>query len=338
VVPEMDASRPAKADPATIVDAIRKFGVTSMFGSPALLSRVGRYGESHGVKLPTLRRVVSAGAPVAVRVLERVAAMLRPGAQVFTPYGATECLPVASIGSDEILGETRRGTDAGAGVCIGRPVPGLEARIIRISDEAIAQWDDALELPAGEVGEIAVKAPHATRSYFNLPEATALAKIADPASGAFYHRMGDVGYVDARGRLWFCGRKAHRVETPDGTFFTIPCEAVFNAVPGVFRTALVGVKRNGVTVPVVCVELEDAAGPAERPWAEIDRDLRAAAARHEHTRRIEVFLEYPRSFPVDVRHNAKIFREKLARWVDTEMAWVRIPPGRPAAVRQGAAQ
>ena len=118
-----------------------------MFGSPALLDRVGRHGEAHGVKLPTLRRVISAGAPVAARVLERFAAMLPPGAQVFTPYGATECLPVASIGSDEILGETRQRTDEGAGVCVGRPVPGLEAKIIRISDEPIAQWDDALELP-----------------------------------------------------------------------------------------------------------------------------------------------------------------------------------------------
>ena len=316
VVPEMDASRPAKADPAIISGAILKFGITNMFGSPALINRVGRHGEAHGVKLPTLRRAISAGAPVSARALERFSAMLSPGAQVFTPYGATECLPVASIGSDEILGETRRRTDEGAGVCVGRPVPGLEARIIRISDEAIAQWDEALALPAGEIGEIAVKAAHATRTYFNLPEATALAKIQDLAGGGFYHRMGDVGYFDERGRLWFCGRKAHRVVTPQGTRFTIRCEGVFNASPWVLRTALVGVRRNGALEPVLCVELE----PAARGHSQeaIRAELRKLGSRNEETRDIKSFLFHP-AFPVDVRHNAKIFREKLALWASRQL-------------------
>ena len=311
VVPEMDASRPARADPATIVEAIRKFGVTNMFGSPALIDRVGRYGEAHGITLPTLRRAISAGAPVASKVLERFAQMLPEGAQIFTPYGATECLPVASIGSDEILGETRQRTAEGAGVCVGRPIPGVQARIIRISDEAIATWDDALELPAGEVGEIAVKAAHATRTYFNLPAATALAKIQDLVSGSFYHRMGDLGYVDERGRLWFCGRKAHRVATPQGTLYTDPCEGIFNTHSGVFRSALVGVRRNGATQPVLCVELEPAAQGI--PKDAIRAELRALGARHERTRQIETILFHP-AFPMDVRHNAKIFRDKLAIW------------------------
>jgi len=271
---------------------------------------VGRYGEAQGVKLPTLRRAISAGAPVPSKVLERFGAMLAPGAQVFTPYGATECLPVASIGSAEILGETRHRTDEGAGVCVGRPVPGVEARIIGISDDAIAQWDDALVLPTGEIGEIAVKAAHATRTYFNLPEATALAKIQHPAGG-FYHRMGDVGYFDGHGRLWFCGRKAHRVVTPRGTRFTIRCEGVFNASPRVLRTALVGVRREGRMEPVLCVELEAAARGLSQDT--IRAELRELGSRNEETRDIREFLFHP-AFPVDVRHNAKIFREKLAVW------------------------
>ncbi|MEO8145303.1 MAG: fatty acid CoA ligase family protein [Betaproteobacteria bacterium] len=316
VVPEMDASRPASADPANIVGAIHKFGITNMFGSPALINRVGRYGEAQGITLPTLRRAISAGAPVSARVIERFAAMLPQGAQVFTPYGATECLPVASIGSDEILGETRHRTDEGAGVCVGTPVPGLQARIIRISDEPIGRWDDALEVPNGEIGEIAVKATHASRSYFNLPAATVLAKIQDGASDGFYHRMGDVGYVDPRGRLWFCGRKAHRVVTPQGTRFTIPCEGVFNRSPRVLRTALVGVQRNGAIEPVLCVELEPGArGDSQQA---IRAELLELGSRHELTRQIETILFHP-SFPVDVRHNAKIFREKLAVWAARQL-------------------
>jgi len=316
VVPEMDASRPATADPATIVDAIYKFGITNMFGSPALINRIGRHGEAHGIKLPTLRRAISAGAPVGSKVLERFAAMLPPGAQVFTPYGATECLPVASIGSDEILGDTRHRTAEGAGVCVGRPVPGVDARIIRITDDPIARWDDALELPAGQIGEIAVKAAHATRIYFNLPAATTLAKIPDVAGNGLHHRMGDLGYFDDRGRLWFCGRKAHRVVTPQGTLFTDPCEGVFNTNSRVFRSALVGVRRSGAMEPVLCVELEPAAH--DIPKDLIRADLRELGSRHACTQRIETFLFHP-AFPVDVRHNAKIFREKLALWAARQL-------------------
>jgi acyl-CoA synthetase (AMP-forming)/AMP-acid ligase II len=317
VVPEMDASRPASVDPASIVSAVEKFGITNMFGSPALIDRVGRHGEVHNVKMPTLRRVISAGAPVPAKVLARFAAMLSQSAQIFTPYGATECLPVASIGSDEILDETRHRTDAGAGVCVGRPVQELTAKVIRISDDPIETWSDALELQAGEIGEIAVRAAHATRTYFNLPAATALAKIQDAADGGFYHRMGDVGYFDRSGRLWFCGRKAHRVVTRRGTLFSIPCEGVFNAHPKVFRSALVGVRRNGITEPVLCVELE--AGARSDSLESIREELRRLGTAHAHTRDINTVLFHP-AFPVDVRHNAKIFREKLAKWAAEKLA------------------
>ena len=316
VIPEMDPTRPARVNPENIFSAIEKFQITNMFGSPALIDRVGRHGEQRGLKLPTLRRAISAGAPVPAKAVERFAAMMASGAQIFTPYGATECLPVASIGSDEILGQTRPQTDRGAGVCIGRPVHGLVAKIIRISDASIPAWEDALELPVGEIGEITVKAAHATRTYFELPAATALAKIPDPAKGAFYHRMGDLGYYDPQGRLWFCGRKVHRIETPQGTRFTIPCEAVFNADPRVFRTALVGVPRNGATQAVLCVELEPGASHVSHHL--IREELRRLGSIYEHTRNIGTFLFHP-GFPVDVRHNAKIFREKLAVWAGKQI-------------------
>ena len=314
IIPDMDPTRPAQVDPARIVEAIENFGVTNMFGSPAVIRRVGRYGEPLRLKLPSLRRAISAGAPVSAKEIERFSRLLAPGAQVFTPYGATECLPLSSIGSDEILGETRHQTDLGRGVCVGRPVPGLLVKIIRISDVPIPAWDPALEVQPGEIGEIAVQGAHVTRTYFNRADATALAKIMDGPSGKFYHRMGDLGYQDAQGRIWFCGRKSHRVGTRQGTFFTIPCEAIFNTHPAVFRSALVGVERGGETEPVLCVELEP---DARANLATLATELRDLAARHEHTRSIQRFLVHP-GFPVDIRHNAKISREKLAAWASRQ--------------------
>lgn len=311
IVPDMDPTRPAQVDPTKILQAIEQFGVTNLFGSPALIHRVGRYGAPRGVRLPSLKRVISAGAPVPAAVIERFAKMLPQGVEVFTPYGATEALPVASIGSAEILGETRWATEQGKGVCVGCPVAGVEVRIIGISEQPIAQWSDALALPVGQIGEIVVRGPIVTRSYWKRESATQLAKIADPQTGGVWHRMGDVGYLDAQGRLWFCGRKSQRVETPQGTLFTIPCEAIFNTHPDVFRSALVGVSTASGTVPVMCIELESPG--RNRRWRDIEAELQSLAQQHEHTRSIRHFLRHP-AFPVDIRHNAKIFREQLAVW------------------------
>ncbi|WP_435007874.1 fatty acid CoA ligase family protein [Tundrisphaera lichenicola] len=317
VVPEMDATRPGQVDPSKIVEAIEDFGVTNLFGSPALVRRVGEYGASKQLWLPTLRRVISAGAPVPARVLETFATLLAPGTQLHTPYGATESLPVCSIGSNEILGETRYWTNQGGGVCVGSPVEGMRVEIIAISDEPIAIWSDDLKVPQGEIGEVTVRGPVVTRSYFGRPEATALSKIEEPASGGFWHRMGDLGYRDARGRIWFCGRKAHRVRTPDRTLFTIPVEGVFNTHPNVARTALVGVGEPNKAQPVLCVEARERLGRAA--WEQLRGELIEIGRANEITRDIHTFLLHP-SFPVDIRHNAKIFREKLAKWAEERIS------------------
>ncbi len=266
-----------------------------------------------------MKRIVTAGAPVSSAIIERMAGRLEPPAQVYPTYGATEALPVAAIGSDEILGETRRLTDAGKGVCVGRPVEWIDARIIVIRDEPIPVWSDDLLVPDGTIGEIVVAGPVVTREYFNRPEATKLAKIADPERSIIYHRMGDVGYRDDRGRLWFCGRKSHRVILADETLFTIPCEAIFNTHPEVFRSALVGVSgtEGGVgrprraMIPVICIE------PVRRLSARDEERIRGELLErgggYPHTRKIRTVLFHP-AFPVDIRHNSKIFREKLAVW------------------------
>ncbi len=314
IIPDMDATRPGLVDPRNIFGPIRDWGVTNLFGSPALLRRLLDTAANHHeplLPLPSLRRVISAGAPVPADVIDGITKLLAPGGQVFTPYGATEALPVCSIGSDELLLETRGRTAEGAGVCVGRPVSGMTVKVIRISDNPIADWSDDLVLPAGQIGEIAVQGPVVTRAYYNRPEQTALAKIAEPASGRFWHRMGDVGYFDEKGRLWFCGRKAHRIVTAAEILYTIPCEAVFNQHPRVFRTALVGVGPPGQARPVLCVELKKDAGHVLE--VRLLRELLEMGQARPHTRAIQTFLVHP-SFPVDVRHNAKIFREQLAIW------------------------
>lgn len=310
VVPDMDASKPGQVNPERIFEAFDNFHISNMFGSPALLRRVATYGCRQGRKLPSLKRVICAGAPVPAQTLRQMESMLNSKTQIFTPYGATEALPVSSIGSHEILSSTAGKTDMGGGICIGRPVASIDVQIIRISDDAIPSWDDVDLMPAESTGEICVRGPQVTSAYYQREQATHNAKIYTHKA-TFYHRMGDVGYMDGEGLLWFCGRKNQRVETAASTLFTIPCEAVFNLHPQVARTALVGYGARGKQRAVLCVELNPGVSAAQH--ASIIADLKAIQQQYPHTTEISTFLIHPQ-FPVDVRHNAKIFREQLALW------------------------
>lgn len=317
VIPDMDPTRPGSADPRMIADTLRAYGCTNLYASPALLENLARWGRETRATLPTLRRVITAGAPARPDLLEALHEMLPADARIHTPYGATEVLPVSSIDSAEILGVTRRLSEAGAGMCVGRPMDGVEVAIIGITDDPIASWREAVPLGHGQIGEIAVRGPNVTREYFRNPAATRLAKIRGVGGSAdVWHRMGDVGRLDDAGRLWFCGRMAHRVETAQGTLFTIPCEAIFNAHARVRRSALVGVGAPGRQRPVLVVEL--AAGDRGRDRARLTAELLDLGARHTHTAGIRTVLYHPR-FPVDVRHNAKISREDLAVWAAREL-------------------
>lgn len=314
IIPDMDPTRPARANPRKLLRAIERFGVDQLFGSPALM----RVLAEHGAKLPSLKRVTSAGAPVPADVVEKMRALLPDDAQFWTPYGATECLPVAVIESRELIGLRER-TEQGAGTCVGRAVPPNDVRLIRVTDEAIESWSDDLLVAGGLVGEITVAGPTATDAYYHRDAQTRLAKIRETTTGGgsrIVHRMGDLGYFDRDGRLWFCGRKSQRVVTARETLCTEQVEPIFNTHPDVRRTALVGIGERGAQRPVLCVELRKGVPKSERE--RIVEELRHLGEGFVHTAKVEDFLFHPQ-FPVDIRHNAKIGREKLAAWAAARM-------------------
>jgi acyl-CoA synthetase (AMP-forming)/AMP-acid ligase II len=314
IIPDMDPTRPARASPRRLHDAIRRFDVTQLFGSPALMAVLAQFGQP----LKGVKRITSAGAPVPAEVVARMRELMDADAELWTPYGATEALPVAVIEARE-LQTTRDMTERGAGTCVGRPVPPNRVRIIGITDAAIPDWSEARQLPAGQIGEITVSGPSTTDAYFRRPEATVLAKIRETGADGvehIVHRMGDLGWFDMEGRLWFCGRKSQRVLTALGGLYTEQVEPVFNTHPRVRRTALVGVGERGQQEPVVCVELVE--GVKKEEVGRILFELEHIGQGHAHTGRITQFLVHPR-FPVDIRHNAKIGREQLAVWAAREL-------------------
>ncbi|RIK79586.1 MAG: peptide synthase [Planctomycetota bacterium] len=346
VFPEMDFSRPASADPAKLLAVAKDWQVTQAFASPAVWDKLSRHCQRTSERISTLRKVFSCGAPVPSSVLERTLAMVHPEAEMHTPYGATEALPIATIAAREVLSETAAKTSDGAGVCVGRRFDTIDWRVVRISDEPIATIDDVEELPAGEIGELIVRGPQVSPRYVNPgwtgrlsdpsvvggtanwagADANAHSKVGDAAT--VWHRMGDVGYLDDQGRFWYCGRKSQRVRTAEGDLFTECVEAVFNRHPRVRRCALVGVGPR-CDVPAIVYETASprASDAAASPDAvhttpqlaeTIPQELVALAAQRALTSGIETFLRHP-ELPVDVRHNSKINREQLAAWAAEQL-------------------
>jgi olefin beta-lactone synthetase len=321
IIPDMNPTRPASVDPRRLIDALDQWEINQSFGSPALWTAVGRYCEQTGRKMPTLKRVLSAGAPVPPRVLAWIRSAMADDGVVFTPYGATEALPVASIESREVLTETAARSREGAGTCVGRPFSGIRWKVIEIDDGPASQLSDIRELPVGQIGELMVTGDVVSQKYETRQDQNAFHKVFD--GERYWHRMGDIGYLDAEGRFWFCGRKAHRVQTAQGVLYTIPCEAIFNTHRSVHRTALVGFGEPGKQTAALVVETwarskqKDLANAL--PDSQLIAELKELAQRFEHTKNIEHIYIYPEPLPTDIRHNAKIFRERLGPWAAQQL-------------------
>ncbi|MFI6166804.1 fatty acid CoA ligase family protein [Nocardia sp. NPDC051052] len=316
VLPPLIPSKVGSTDPAHVAHAIEKFGVRTMFASPALLIPLLRHLEQQPTELKTLGSIYSGGAPVPDWCIAGLREVLTEDVLIFAGYGSTEALPMSLIESRELFSGLVARTHQGAGTCIGRPADKIEARIIAITDDPIPSWARVDEL-TGEleqsrgIGELVVAGPNVSTHYYWPEAANRQGKIVD--GDRIWHRTGDLAWIDDEGRIWFCGRKSQRVDTAAGPMFTVQVEQIFNTVTGVARTALVGVGARGAQRPVLCFEVaSDADGAA------VGAALRARGAEFELTSAITDFLVHP-GFPVDIRHNAKIGREQLAQWATKQI-------------------
>lgn len=317
VIPDMGSLQPGRSKPANIIHAIEDFGVTSGFASPIVWERLSRHAVARGLQLPSLKRAFSGGAPIPYKMLDRLGALM-PNGVMHTPYGTTEVTPITTIDAREIEQETALLSRDGRGVCVGRVVPGLSVKIIRLDDRPLAHWEDAQELQMGDIGEIVVRGALVSPRYHNDAANTARSKIATSAGDArfpFWHRTGDAGYFDKHGRLWFCGRIQHIVEVGGQRHFSVPVEEVLNAEAEVWRSALVGVSVSGIRELALVIEFY----PEYKHQISPTR-LKAYKARlHQLGFPVRHLLPYPRPFPVDKLHNSKIERPLLARWAQSQI-------------------
>ncbi|MBS2036551.1 AMP-binding protein [bacterium] len=316
VLPELNPSRPANVEPARLVRAIQDWKVQNLQGSPAIWDKLGKYCRDYGIKLPSVRRVITFGAPISLDFIEMWTKLLDGGGDVYTPYGATEVLPVSLITGSEVLEETSSHTKDGGGTCIGQVIPGVQVRIMRCTEDPVSEWNEELMLRPGEVGEIVVHAEQVTWAYFDDPSATQSSKISQ--GDKIWHRMGDLGYLDAQSRLWIVGRKSHRVQGKEHVYYPVCAEGIADQHPDVLRSALVGLGLAPEQRPAIVLQLQKpklARDVAERN--RIAREVKEKLSGHPIYGDVKTVL-FHKDFPVDPRHNAKIDREALAEWAATQ--------------------
>jgi olefin beta-lactone synthetase len=318
MVPDMDVTAPSTLTAVALAEAVAELDATLVFASPAALTNVAATADAldphHRAALAGVRTLMSAGAPVPAELLRRLTTIL-PHAAAHTPYGMTEVLPVADIELADIEASVAA-VGLGRGVCVGQPVPGVEVAISPLDDAAEATG--ALTRDAEVTGEVCIRAGHVKDRYDRL----ALTELAS-ARDAGWHRSGDVGHLDADGRLWIEGRLAHVITAAAGVVTPVGAERSVEAIDHVTMAAAVGVGPPGAQALVVVVTTDPSASrPQLAPLTLVDRVRRAV---HDAVGAdVAAVIAVP-SLPVDVRHESKIDRAEVARQAERLLAGRGLP-------------
>ncbi|MBW2431815.1 MAG: AMP-binding protein [Deltaproteobacteria bacterium] len=292
VMPNADLRRPGFIEAGPIIRQIQTCKVTNIEASPAFFECIVRYCQEHCITLPGLKKIITGGGPVFPRLLDQLQ-NLAPNAQIVTVYGSTEAEPIAQIPKESMGEKDIQRMTCGKGLLAGPPIKDIHLKIIPdrwgspIPPLSRSRFE-ALCLPPGEAGEIVVSGDHVLPGYW---KGRGNSETKFNVSETIWHRTGDAGYLDSKGRLWLLGRCIARIEDDRGILYPFSVESAVSQFPGLRRSACLAYKNQRT----LAVELEHPDGSieiadlkAKLSWAAIDR------------------IEVLRRIPVDPRHNSKI--------------------------------
>ena len=304
-VPQMDVTKPATLTAVRLAEAAAAIDATLVFASPAALRNVVATADEltaeQSSTLARIRLVLSAGAPVSVPLLRRLHEVL-PHAELHTPYGMTEALPVCDISLPEL-----GAAGPGNGVCVGHPLPGVQVRISRL--DATGHAEGELTDEPGVTGEICIAAAHVKDRYDRL---WATERLSSRTPG--WHRSGDVGHFDPQHRLWVEGRLVNVIVTAYAPVTPVGREQRIEQIAGVRSAAVVGVGPLGTAQVVAVLELDGGNRGGVLAAPELSAAIRSA---------VDVPLAavlVTDTLPVDIRHASKIDRARVGRWAERVLA------------------
>jgi len=303
VIPEMDFRRVSRMDPATIIRQQHRHEVTTCTASPPFFDRIATHLMEGKADAPRLRRILTGGGPVTTEQLRKWTSVFRH-TRIEIVYGSTEAEPVAHITASE-----RMSTDTGGvsrGYCVGKPV--LAARLIAIRPGTIPSPPDweALAVGPDGIGELLVSGDQVCRRYFRNPDATAENKLVDE-DGRVWHRMGDTGYFDDRGRFRLVGR-VHSTIIRAGTYYHAQLieQLAQRLFPGTIQAAALGLPDGilGQRIVLIIRTKERSPDPEELREGLLSEGIP-----------VDQIIFSRSELPVDPRHNTKIDTERLRRMV-----------------------
>lgn len=206
--------------PARTLNLIEEFGAVSFPGVPASLEILTRqYGPLLASAGASLRYVMSCSAPLRPALVSRLRELL-PRARIINTYGLTEAVRSTMIDlTDPALSEEQRAS-------VGRSVGDTVISIL---------GKDGRAVPAGEAGEIVLRGSIVTEGYWERPEENA------QCFGPLGFRTGDLGRLDAEGRLYLTGRIKDIINVGGRKLTPGEVEEAILTVPGVKDCAVIGV-------------------------------------------------------------------------------------------------
>jgi acyl-CoA synthetase (AMP-forming)/AMP-acid ligase II len=302
LIPNADLRYPGAIAAGPVIAQVQMYRPVSSTASPAFFDCLARHCAQRRLTLPSFAKIFSGGAPVFPRLLDQVQDMA-PHADVVAVYGSTEAEPIAHIARRQLRPADRQAMLGGRGLLTGEPVQSIRLRIL------CDQWGKPLGpytevefaaacLPAGQPGEIVVSGEHVLAGYLHgQGDEETKFKV----DGVVWHRTGDAGYVDERGRLWLLGRCAARIRDGRGDLYPFAAETAVYQDSRVRRAAMVAHAGRRI----LAVEFYDPHSEADLgairgdlAWTQIDE------------------VRVCRRIPVDKRHNAKIDYPALYQLLD----------------------
>lgn len=211
----------AEYDPAAVMAAIERHRVKRLFLVPAAIGIMLQHPDAATADFSSIETLSYGASPIPLPLLQQAVARMGCGfAQV---YGMTETWGsiVALPPEDHLPGREHKMTAA------GKALPGVELRIL---------GEDGSVLPAGAIGEVAIRSPNNTRGYWNKPEESAKALIGDG-----WLRTGDAGYLDDEGYLFLCDRIKDMIITGAENVYPAEVESAIYGHPAVADVAVIGV-------------------------------------------------------------------------------------------------
>ncbi len=305
VIPSINPTRPGSCSPKKVLTEIKKYKVTILSGSPAIWDVVSSFQKAnphYQNNCNEVKTVIMFGAPVSTKIHQTFLPYL-PNGDIFTPYGATESLPVSCASGRQILNNYSSLTEIGAGTFIGKVFPHVRIKILPYKERLAINKN--LKKPL-EFGELWVSSLTTSKEYLKLPEENKLSKMKDE-DGTIWHKMGDLAAVDEQNNLWFHGRIPHAMKINQGIYTSISCEEIFNQHKDTKRSALIQLNSGKMAVVIESPTLFNS---NLKKRLNMKKELKSLAKNYSHTETIEHFY-FSKKFPVDIRHNIKINREEL---------------------------